>query len=123
MTIDELVSRMRDSLRATVVYAPPYEKDGLTVIPAAVVLGGGGGGEGTDTKPGKNTGTSSGGTHGEGGGFGLFARPAGAFVIENGTVRWVPALDATRLIGMGVVVALALTKRFHRRRAKARLRG
>jgi uncharacterized spore protein YtfJ len=103
MTIDELFARMRDSLHANVVYADPVEKDGVTVIPAAVVLGGGGGG------------TSEAAAQSEGGGFGLVARPAGAFVIENGTVRWQPALDATRLIGAGVIVALALTRRLRRR--------
>lgn len=113
MKIDELLSRTRESLHAKMVYAEPYEKDGLTVIPAAVVLGGGGGGKGEDATKGK----------GEGAGFGLMARPAGAFIIENGTVRWQPALDVTRLIGAGVIVALALARRFRRRRARLRRRG
>jgi uncharacterized spore protein YtfJ len=116
MTIDQLISRMRDSLHAKVVYGEPYEKDGLTIIPAAVVIGGGGGGSG-----------SRGADQGEGGGFGMLARPAGAFVIDNGTVRWQPALDVTRLVTAGVVVALALFRRLRRARrrrlAKARPRG
>jgi uncharacterized spore protein YtfJ len=113
MTTDELFARMRDSLHANAVFAEPVEKDGVTVIPAAVVLGGGGGG------------TSEAARQGEGGGFGVVARPAGAFVIENGTVRWQPALDATRLIGTGVILALALTRRIRRRRriTSARPRG
>lgn len=111
MTIDELMNGMRESLRARMVYAEPYEKDGLTVIPAAAVYGGGGGGKGQ--MAGKGDG---GGDMGEGGGFGLVARPAGAFVIENGTVRWQPALDATRLVGAGVLVALALIRQWRRRR-------
>jgi uncharacterized spore protein YtfJ len=112
-TIEQLTSRFRDSMQARVVYAEPVEKDGMTVIPAAVVLGGGGGGSGQD----KNE------QRGEGGGFGMIARPAGAFIIENGNVRWQPALDVTRLIGAGVIVLLALMRRFGRRRrqlAKAR---
>jgi uncharacterized spore protein YtfJ len=114
MTIDEMMNRMRESLRATMVYAEPVEKDGLTVIPAAVVYGGGGGGKGERA-----------GEHGEGGGFGLVARPAGAFVIENGDVRWLPAMDAARLISAGVLVALALTRRWRRRHrlTSARPRG
>jgi uncharacterized spore protein YtfJ len=113
MTIDELISKVRESLHARVVYAEPVEKDGLTVIPAAVVLGGGGGGSGRvgDAR------------EGDGGGFGLVARPAGAFVIQNGTVRWQPALDVTRLIGAGVLAVVALTGRRRRRRARTRLRG
>ena len=89
MKIDELISKVRESLQAKMVYAEPYEKDGLTVIPAAVVLGGGGGGRGEATRP----------ASGEGGGFGVMVRPAGAFIVENGAVRWLPALDATRVIG------------------------
>jgi uncharacterized spore protein YtfJ len=124
MTVDELISRMRESLRANVVYAEPYEKDGRTVIPAAVVMGGGGGGKGRGRRPGASAGADVQEGEGEGGGFGLLARPVGAFVIEaNGTVRWQPALDATRLILAGVVVLLALTRRCRRRRAIARPRG
>ena len=114
-TIEELMSKVREALHAGMVYAEPYEKDGLTVIPAAMVLGGGGGGSG-------KVGDAS-QREGEGGGFGLVARPVGAFVIQNGTVRWQPALDVTRLIGAGVLVALALTGRGRRRRARKRLRG
>lgn len=108
MTIDELISRMRDSLHAKVVYAEPVEKDGMTIIPAAVVLGGGGGGRGQDKDE----------QQGEGAGFGMIARPAGAYIIENGTVRWQPALDVNRLIGTGVIVLLALARRFGRRRRR-----
>jgi uncharacterized spore protein YtfJ len=114
MKPEELMEKMRDSLQAKMVYGEPYEKDGMTVIPAAVVLGGGGGGGGRHDE---------GAVEGEGGGFGLIARPVGAFVVENGTVRWQPALDATRLILAGVLVLLVLSRRFgRRRRAKARLR-
>lgn len=114
MRFDELIDKMRDSLQAKVVYGEPVEKDGVTVIPAAVVLGGGGGGR------------AEGATEGEGGGFGLMARPVGAFVIDKGVVRWQPALDATRLILAGALVLLVVSRRFGRRRrarAKARLQG
>jgi len=113
MTVEELMNKFRDSLQAKMVYAEPVEKDGVTVIPAAVVLGGGGAGGGKRADA----------AEGEGGGFGMIARPVGAFIIENGTVRWQPALDATRLILAGVFVLLAVTRRLHRRRiaqAKAR---
>lgn len=117
MKPEELMEKMRDSLQAKMVYGEPYEKDGMTVIPAAAVLGGGGGGGGR---------RDEGAVEGEGGGFGLIARPVGAFVIENGTVRWQPALDTTRLVMAGVLVLLVLSRRLRRRRrarAKARLRG
>ena len=77
------------------VYGDPYEKDGVTLIPAAAVRGGGGGGEGDD-------GASTGG----GGGFGLTARQVGAYEIKDGDVRWVPAADTTRVILLSQVVAI-----------------
>jgi len=115
MKLDELMEKMRDSLQAKMVYGEPYEKNGMTVIPAAVVFGGGGGGGGR---------RGEGAVEGEGGGFGVMARPVGAFIVENGAVRWQPALDATRLILAGVLVLLVVSRRFgRRRRAKARLQG
>lgn len=94
----ETIERVRDALSARSVFAEPYEKNGLTVIPTASVRGGGGGGEG-EAPEGKG--------HGEGSGFGLSARPVGAYVIEDGTVTWKPAFDRNRAIVLGAIVALA----------------
>lgn len=88
MRIDELLDRASESVTARLVYAEPCEKDGLTVIPAARVFGGGGGGVGHDRD----------GRRGDGGGLGLVARPVGAFVIRDGEVRWVPAVDVNRMV-------------------------
>lgn len=95
MDINQFVSTAQDALTVRRVYAEPYEKEGVTVIAAARVAGGGGAGTGQEEK----------GPQGEGGGFGLNATPAGAFVIKGGTVRWVPAVDPARLIS---TVALAI---------------
>ena len=46
--IDDIISTARDSMTARRVFGDPYEKDGVTLIPAAAVRGGGGGGEGDD---------------------------------------------------------------------------
>jgi hypothetical protein len=35
------------------------------------------------------------------------SRPVGAFVIKDGDVRWVPAIDVNRAILMAQVVAIA----------------
>lgn len=64
MKLDDLVSTAREALTVRRVYGDPYERDGVTFIPAARVSGGGGGG----------TGTGDGGAGGEGGGFRLSAR-------------------------------------------------
>ena len=42
MKVDEVLSSARDTFTVKRVYGEPYEKDGLTVIPAAVVRGGAG---------------------------------------------------------------------------------
>jgi hypothetical protein len=93
----QVLSEARDALTARRVYGEPYEKNGLTVIPAATVRGGGGvgGGEGPDGK-------------GEGGGFGLSAHPAGAWVIEDGVARWRPAVDVTRIALVGELTLLGI---------------
>jgi hypothetical protein len=78
MEVQELIAGARDAVSVTRVYGDPYEKNGLTVIPAATVRGGGGAGQGE--KEGAETGT--------GGGFGLTARPAGAWIIEGGHADW-----------------------------------
>ena len=46
MELQELISGARDAVSVKRVYGDPYEKNGLTVIPAATVRGGGGGGMG-----------------------------------------------------------------------------
>ena len=108
--IDDIISTARDSITARRVFGDPYEKDGVTLIPAAAVRGGAGGGEGDD-------GSSTGG----GGGFGLTARPVGAYEIKDGEVRWVPAADTTRVIVFSqivVIVALLVVGRILRSRRR-----
>jgi uncharacterized spore protein YtfJ len=112
MKVSEILSTAKDAITVKRVYAEPYEKDGLTVIPAAAVGGGGGGGGGHDDK----------GQEGEGGGFGMAARPAGAFVIKDGQVSWRPAVDPNRIFaiaGLVLIVYLLSRPRLIRARAKA----
>jgi len=97
MEVQELVSGVRDAMTVKRVYGDPYEKDGLTFIPAASLRGGAGGGVGE--KDGKET--------GHGGGYGVQARPSGAWVIEGETVTWKPAVDVNRIVLGGQLVALA----------------
>ena len=97
MDVQELISGVRDSISVKRVYGDPYEKNGLTVIPAAVVRGGGGGGMGEHEGEGT----------GSGGGFGVNARPSGAWIIEGDTVTWKPAVDVNRIVLGGQMVALA----------------
>jgi uncharacterized spore protein YtfJ len=97
MQFDEFISRAQDAITVRKVYGEPYEKDGLTFIPAARVMGGSGGGTGQDED----------GQQGEGGGFGLNARPAGAYVIRDGQVSWQPAVDPNTVIVAAAAVVIA----------------
>jgi len=108
MTVDvrQVIEEAREAMASRRVYAEPYERNGVTVILASRVQAGGGGGagEGHGMEEGRD-GPGSG--SGWGGGFGLNARPVGAFVIRGDDVRFVPALDATRIIVGAQLVAMA----------------
>jgi uncharacterized spore protein YtfJ len=95
MDVKETIEAARDSMTVRRVYGEPYERNGVTVIPAASVQGGAGGGSGEEA-----------GKTGGGGGFGMRARPVGAYVMRGEEVRWEPALDLNRVILGGQVVAL-----------------
>lgn len=97
----EVMERTQDLLTVQRVFGEPYEKDGLTVIPAASIRGGAGGGSG---EGGDDEGTGS----GSGAGFGLRATPAGIVVIRGEEVTWQPAMDLNRVILGGQVVAVVL---------------
>ncbi len=116
MKIDEMLRSAKDTVTVTRVFGEPYEAEGLTVIPAAVVAGGGGGGSGVDGQ----------GQEGEGGGFGLGGRPAGAYVIKDGDVRWQPAIDPNRIAALAsltLIVYLLSRPRLARARAALRARA
>ena len=103
MDPNELMQQVKDALTVKRVIGEPYERDGLTVIPAATIRGGAGGGGGEGKTP---DGAASG--SGSGGGFGLTAKPAGVFVIDGNKVRWQPAVDVNRIILGGQIVAIVL---------------
>ncbi|MGH2812730.1 MAG: spore germination protein GerW family protein [Actinomycetota bacterium] len=96
MNIQEVITKAQDALTVKKVFGEPFEKDGVTVIPAAQLRGGAGGGSGS----------SGSGEEGGGGGFGIMARPAGAFVIKGQEVRWQPAIDVNRALMLGLVAIL-----------------
>jgi uncharacterized spore protein YtfJ len=97
--VDEILSGAQDAISAKRVYGEPIETDDVTVVPAAAV-GGGGGGGGDEASNG-------------GAGFGLRARPVGAWVIRGGEAAWKPAVDLNRLAlyAFLLVFAVALRRR------------
>jgi uncharacterized spore protein YtfJ len=99
MDLQQTLAHAQDAMTAKRVYGEPYERDELTIIPAAAVRGGGGAGSG-----GADDAAQGGGG---GGGFGLHATPKGAWVIEHGNATWKPAVDVNRIVLGGQVVAFA----------------
>jgi len=109
----DIVLRAQDVLTVRRVFGEPIERDGVTVIPVARVLGGGRAGIGEDgAGPGGGGGTGGRGA-GSGGGYGLKAVPAGVMVIRGGTVSWRPAVDVDRVaLGGQLVAVVALVGAF-----------
>jgi len=92
MNVDEMLQGARDTLTVSRVYGEPIERNGITLIPAADVMGGGGGGSDSEFNG--------------GGGFGVSARPVGTWIIRGDVVTWEPAFDATKVALRGMVVAI-----------------
>jgi uncharacterized spore protein YtfJ len=107
MVLRDAFESVRSAISARQVFGEPVDRDGVTVIPAATVIGGGGGG---GAQPSRQDDAATGDPgSGAGMGFGLIAWASGAFEIREGQVRWRPAIDATRVIlaAMGVVLVLS----------------
>jgi uncharacterized spore protein YtfJ len=92
MKVDEMLQSARDAMTARTVFAEPIERNGMTILPAAKVRGGGGGGSDSQENG--------------GGGFGMEAKPVGAYVIRGDSISWEPAIDVNRAILGGQIVAI-----------------
>lgn len=107
MDIDALLASARDTANVKRVFGEPIERDGTLIIPVAMVAGGGGGG-GRDAEPDKP---------GEaGGGFGVWARPIGVYVVRDGRADFRPAIDITTLALCAALLAPWLVAAWTRRR-------
>jgi uncharacterized spore protein YtfJ len=128
----ELLERIAENLSVRRSFGAAYEREGLLIIPVALVVGGGGGGEGPITppvtgqtgaietaEPAKGDPPPDGQPPtGTGGGFGGLVLPMGVYVVKGDQVRWVPAFDATliALASLSVVrVFVSLLKNGRRR--------
>lgn len=106
MDIDALLATARDTATVKRVFGEPIERDGALLIPAAVVAGGGGGG-GSNSQPDQP---------GEvGGGFGVWARPIGVYVVRDGEVEFRPVVDVAAIAFVAALVLPRLLRALTRR--------
>jgi len=135
MDADSILARVSENLSVRRAFGTAYEKDGMLIIPVAMVAGGGGGGTGTARTRGGDSaagpdGPPAAGPEGEepasqdprgtdaGGGFGGLVLPSGAYVVKGDQVRWVPAVDTTLLVLAGLSLARVLARTWGRRRGR-----
>jgi uncharacterized spore protein YtfJ len=115
MNVEELINRAGQNLSVGRAFGAAYEKDATLVIPVALVAGGGGGGEGTAPN---GSGGPDGEAVGTGGGFGGVVVPVGAYVVKDGAVRWMPAVNVNIVVlaGLGIIRLVIRARRRARRR-------
>lgn len=113
MDLLDRIAKAEEAFTVRRVFGEPYEKDGVTVIPAARIQGavGGGGGE---APGGEGSGTGT--------GFAMNTKPFGVFVMKDGEVTWRPAVDVNRVIlgaQLVAITALLVTRSIVKARRKA----
>jgi len=125
MDAEIILARMAENLSIRRAFGAAYEKDGMLIIPVALVAGGGGGG--TGTRPAGPPGAGSAeqdaapkdsGRTDAGGGFGGVVLPSGAYVVKGDQVRWVPAVDTTILVLATLSLVRVLARAWSRRRRR-----
>jgi uncharacterized spore protein YtfJ len=131
MDAESILARVSENLSVRRAFGAAYEKDGMLIIPVAMVAGGGGGGTGAArTRGGDSAARPDGppaagpeeeaasqdpGRTDAGGGFGGLVLPSGAYVVKGDQVRWVPAVDTTLLVLAGLSLARVLARTWARR--------
>src|SRR6202522_1590244 len=133
MYVENLLAKAADNLSVRRAFGTAYEKDGMLIIPVAIVAGGGGGGtERTrrgnlaaasddppeeDARAHVSTPQDSGRTE-VGGGFGGLVLPSGAYVVRGDQVRWVPAVDVTIAVLASLSLVRVLARAWSRQRRR-----
>jgi uncharacterized spore protein YtfJ len=134
---ENILARAAENLSVRRAFGTAYEKDGMLIIPVALVADGGGGGTGTARTRNGDSATGPGGPAGAGpaghdaaardpgrtdagGGFGGLVLPSGAYVVKGDQVRWVPAVDATIVALASLTLVRVLVRSWARRRMRHR---
>ncbi len=132
MDVDDLLTKLSDNLSVRRAFGTAYEKDGVLIIPVALVAGGGGGGGTSRPRDGDSAADldplyegapavhdatpQNSGPADAGGGFGGLVLPAGAYVVKGDQVRWVPAVDLTIVVLASLSLVRILARAWTRSR-------
>lgn len=133
MDVGNLLDKMSDNLGVRRAFGAGYERDGMLIIPVAIVAGGGG--AGTTRTRGDSAARSASlpepeatadeatpqdsGRTDVGGGFGGLVLPSGVYVVKGDQVRWVPAVDVTIVVLAALGLVRMLARPWTRRRRTA----
>jgi len=130
MDVENLLAKASDNLSVRRAFGAAYEKDGMLIIPVALVAGGGGGGTsrtrrgnpaaGPDTLAAPDAAPRDSAPADAGGGFGGLVLPAGAYVVRGDQVRWVPAVNPTLVVMASLSLVRMLTSAWVRSRRTGR---
>ena len=133
MDVWNLVAKASDNLSVRRAFGTAYEKDGMLIIPVALVAGGGGGGTARSrrgdsaARPGSppeadpaapDAASRESGPMDTGGGFGGLVLPSGAYVVKGDQVRWVHAVDGTLVVLASLSLVRMLARAWTRRRRR-----
>jgi len=128
MDVETLLAKTSDHLSVRRAFGTAYEKDGMLIIPVAVVAGGGGAGTAlprrsspaarADGPPQESAAAQDSARMEAGGGFGGLVLPSGAYVVRGEEVRWVPAVDATIVVLASLSLVRVLARTWARRRRR-----
>jgi uncharacterized spore protein YtfJ len=122
MDVENLLAKASENLSVRRAFGTAYEKDGMLIIPVALVAGGGGGGTGTarSRRDDSAAGPGAPGSMDAGGGFGGLVLPSGAYVVKGDQVRWVPAVDVTIVAVVSLTLVRGLVRTWTRRSRRHR---
>ena len=146
MDAENILAKVTENLSVRRAFGAAYEKNGVLIIPVALVAGGGGGGT-SRPRPGNSAAGPDGpaepdatpqdsgpmdagradagprdarradaGRTDAGGGFGGLVMPTGAYVVKGDQVRWVPAVDVTIVVLASLSLVRIIARAWSRRR-------
>ena len=134
MDAGNLLEKAAGNLSVRRAFGTAYEKDGMLIIPVAIVAGGGGAGTARarrgnlagpdglaeEDSAAHDAAPQAPGQMDAGGGFGGLVLPAGAYVVKGDQVRWVPAVDVTIVVLASLSLAWVLARTWARRPGRVR---